>query len=79
MAYFSHENKLIIGIEVAFVTTMLLYFWQCTFEIVFGEMSTNEIINGIALLFYLIHIILFQLTEYKNEKSELICDINQVR
>lgn len=66
VACFNHDNKIILGIEVIYITTMLLYFWQCTFEIVFGEMSTNEIINGIALLFYIIHIILFQLTEYKN-------------
>jgi hypothetical protein len=42
-------------------------------------METNSIINGLTLLFYIIHILLFQFTEYQNEKSELITDLNLIR
>jgi hypothetical protein len=63
---FDHDNRIILGIEIVYIGTMLLYLWQCTFEIVFGEMPTNEIINGIALVFYFVHIGLFLVTEYKN-------------
>lgn len=42
-------------------------------------METNSIINGLTLLFYIIHILLFQFTEYQNEKSELITDVNLIR
>jgi len=63
---FRHDNSVILGIEMIYIVSMVLYLWQCTFEIVFGEMPTNEIINGIALFFYIIHILLFQVTEFKN-------------
>lgn len=42
-------------------------------------MKTNDIINGFTLVFYIIHILLFQFTAYKNEKSELITDLNLIR
>jgi hypothetical protein len=62
MACFRHDNAVILGVEIIYIACMMLYFWQCTFEIVFGEMPTNQIINGISLLFYIIHIALFQVT-----------------
>lgn len=42
-------------------------------------MHTSEIINGFTFAFYLIHILLFQFTAYKNEKSEIINDVQLIR
>jgi hypothetical protein len=34
--YFKHDNKLILGFEIAFIIVILSYLWSCTFELVFG-------------------------------------------
>ena len=37
-AWYDHDNKLILVLEMIYIGTMLMYLWQCTFEIVFGQM-----------------------------------------
>ena len=58
---------------------MLLYFWQCTYELVLGEIDKNETINSMALGFYFLHILLQQVTQFKNQKSQLITNLVQIR
>jgi hypothetical protein len=56
------------------MATMLVYLWECTFEIIFGENFYDFEIIILSIIIYFIHIILFNVTEYANEKLELITD-----
>lgn len=53
---------------------MLLYLWKTTFEMVFGESNDQHIITVCALTAYCLRIVLFNVTEHKNARQELITD-----
>jgi hypothetical protein len=57
-----------MAFEIVFIVTMLVYLWECTFEIVFGESGVNFEIILFTIGMYFVHIVLFNFTEYGNEK-----------
>jgi magnesium-transporting ATPase (P-type) len=61
-------------VEIMFMATMLVYLWECTFEIIFGKTKYNFAIIVFSIVIYIVHIIFFNITEYANEKLELITD-----
>lgn len=73
---FGHDNRALMGVDMLFIATMMAFLWMNTYEIIFGEMAHRVFINGAALCMYLLHILLFNLTEHKNTKQELITDRN---
>lgn len=62
--------------EIVFIVTIIAYLWRCTFELVFGDSIDLNIMTIVTILAYAAHIIIFNVTEHKNEKSEIISNRN---
>ena len=63
-------------LEGVFIAVMMALVWLNTYEIILQEISDRLFINIAALIAYLGHIVLFNLTEHKNHRQELISDRN---
>jgi hypothetical protein len=53
---------------------LVMFAWKNSYEIVFSELPDYSLIDSVTLALYVLYGIVFQLTEYKNEKHELVSD-----